>query len=204
MTERIAVIGAGGHAKVVIAALGAMGYSRLVVFDDDPSRHGTSVLNYEVAGSTGDLDVGDFDAGILAVGSNRVRKKLAAALRLRWLTVVHPSACAHDSARLGAGTVVMAGAVIQPDAAIGDHVIINTGATVDHDCVIENFVHIAPGTHFAGAVRAKEGAFVGIGSSAIVGVTIGAWTTVGAGSVIIRDLPDEVVAYGVPARPKQS
>jgi acetyltransferase-like isoleucine patch superfamily enzyme len=97
--------------------------------------------------------------------------------------------------------VVFAGAVIQPDSVLGSHAIINTGATVDHDCHIGNFVHVAPGCNLAGAVTLKEGAFMGIGSRAIPGVTVEAWTTVGAGATVVHDLPGGITAVGTPARP---
>ena len=114
--------------------------------------------------------------------------------------MVHPTAWVDASVVPGAGTVEFAGAMIQPGTVIGEHVIINTSASVDHDCVLGNFVHIAPGTHLAGNVRIDEGSFMGIGSAAIPGVRIGAWTTVGAGAVVVRELMDKVVAYGVPAK----
>jgi sugar O-acyltransferase (sialic acid O-acetyltransferase NeuD family) len=116
------------------------------------------------------------------------------------VTVVHPKAYVHDLGRLGPGTVVIAGAVVQPDAQIGAHCIINTGATVDHGCVIGDFCHVAPGCNLSGAVTLAEGVFMGIGSVAIQNARVGAWTMVGAGASVITDLPDHVVAVGVPAR----
>lgn len=211
--ERVAVFGAGGHAKVIISALQARGIAteNVAVFDDDVSKRGMRVLGCEVLGAAREyFDAKNFDVAVLAIGSNRTRKKVAESFSknfddaeiLRWLTVIHPAAIVHPSAQIGAGTVVMAGAIIQPDAQIGAHAIINTAATIDHDCVIGDFAHIAPGARLAGHVVVGEGAFIGVGSAAIQCVKIGAWTTAGAGSVIVRDLPDEITAFGVPARPK--
>jgi len=83
---------------------------------------------------------------------------------------------------------------------LGRHVIVNTGATIDHDCIVGDFAHIGPGVHLAGMVKVGAGAFLGIGSVVLPGLAIGEWSMVGAGAVVIRDVPDRVTAYGVPAK----
>ena len=93
-----------------------------------------------------------------------------------------------------------AGAVIQPDTTLGAHVIVNTGATIDHDGILADYVHVAPGAHLAGGVRLGEGVFMGIATSTMPGTSVGAWATVGAGAAVVRDLPGNVTAVGVPAR----
>jgi sugar O-acyltransferase (sialic acid O-acetyltransferase NeuD family) len=118
------------------------------------------------------------------------------------MTVIDPTAVVDSTVRIGRGTVVLPGAVVQVDTTLGEHVIVNTCASVDHDCQIGNFVHLAPGVHLAGEVTVKIGSFVGIGAVAIQRIAVGAWTTVGAGAVVVRNLPDRVVAVGVPARIK--
>lgn len=193
----VTLIGAGGHAKVVLSTLLAAGYRVTHVLDDDTSRWGTDLYGVPVRGPI-ELAEGPCVPGI---GANEIRKKLAQNLcRVEWITVVHPTAWVAPTSRLGPGTVIFAGAVIQPDAMIGAHTIVNTGATIDHDCHLGDFVHVAPGCHLAGHVTLEEGVFMGIGSSVIPGVQIGAWTTVGAGGVVITDLPAHSIATGVPAR----
>ena len=200
----VLVIGAGGHAKVVIATLRAAGAAVAGVLDDDAAKHGHTVLDVPVLGSVERAAVGDHEV-VIAVGHNAVRKRIADVLpEARWATVVHPSAVVHASVQLGAGTVVFAGAVVQPDTRVGAHTIINTGASADHDNVLGDYVHLAPGTRLAGDVTLEEGVFMGIASAVLPGVRIGAWTTVGAGGVVTRDLPAGVTAVGVPARPLSS
>ncbi|WP_295813713.1 acetyltransferase [uncultured Deinococcus sp.] len=196
----VLVVGAGGHAKVVIATLRAAGLTVAGVLDDRPERRGDTVLWCEVLGSSALLNGPNVQA-VLAIGNNAVRRDIAGRYPgVQWIRAVHPAAVVDASVTFGAGSVVFAGAVVQPDVVIGEHVIVNTGATVDHDCTLGDFVHVAPGTHLAGNVVLDDGVFVGTGAALIPGVRVGAWTTVGAGSVVLEPLPPGVVAFGTPAR----
>jgi sugar O-acyltransferase (sialic acid O-acetyltransferase NeuD family) len=202
----VAVIGAGGHGKVVLATLAALGLPVEVVLDDDPRRWGESLMGTEVLGPVDRLAQMDVRRAVVAVGANRTRQRLvdqleAAVDGLHWVVVVHPSAVVHPTAILGPGTMVMAGAVVQPDARLGAHTIVNTAATVDHDCRGGDFVHLAPGVHLGGEVRLGEGAFLGIGAVAVPGAAVGDWAVVGAGATVVREVPPGVTAVGTPARP---
>ena len=201
VSVRAYVLGSGGHARVVVSAMQAAGTTVMGVFDDDPARMGADVDGVPVLGRLGEHLPLDAPL-VLAIGSNAVRARLAAALegQVEWATVVHPTAWVHRTVRLGMGTVVFAGAIVQPGTTIGMHAIVNTGACIDHDGQVGDFVHIAPGCHLAGTVVLGDGVFCGVGTSIVPGVTVGAWTTVGAGGVVVSDLPEKVVAVGVPAR----
>jgi sugar O-acyltransferase (sialic acid O-acetyltransferase NeuD family) len=200
LSNAIFVIGAGGHAKVVISVLRATGKDVAVIFDDDERAKGQRILDVPVAGSVADLDPSEFAGGVIAIGKNSSRAKIAARLTAKWLVAIHPTAYVDPTVRIGPGTVVFAGAIIQPETIIGEHVIINTGATIDHDCVIGDFAHIAPGVQLAGDVHVGTGTLLGIGTVAIPGIRVGARATVGAGSVLVRNIADETVAFGNPAR----
>jgi sugar O-acyltransferase (sialic acid O-acetyltransferase NeuD family) len=200
----VAVLGAGGHAKVVVATLQAAGFTAAAIFDDDAAKQGSALLGVEVRGTLAEFASSSYRRAVIAIGNNATRMRLAEALQnqlpdVEWITIVHPQTCVHQSVKLGAGTVVFAGAVIQPDAVIGTHAIINTGATVDHDCFIGDFVHIAPGSHLAGDVRIERGTFIGIGAAVIPGRSVGQWATIGAGAVVVKDIPAHAMAVGVPA-----
>lgn len=201
--RRVLVLGAGGHAKVVVATLQAAGHPICGVLDDDETIWGRYLLGEKVNGPVRRASEYKDAVCILAVGDNSVRHRLADHLEggVEWGIAVHPSATIHPSVTIGNGTVVFAGAVIQPDTKIGAHAIINTGSTVDHDSVIEDYAHIAPGTHLAGGVRVGEGVLMGIGSVALPGVRIGAWSIVGAGGVVTQHIKERETAIGIPARP---
>ncbi|GGJ24902.1 acetyltransferase [Deinococcus roseus] len=201
MTSGVLVVGAGGHAKVVIDTLQAMGQTVTGVLDDRSHLWGGTVLGVPVLGGS-DL-LGQAKQAVIAIGSNQVRQKIAQAHpHVEWIRAVHPRAQISPSVQLGPGTVVFAGAVVQPDTQIGSHCIINTAASVDHDGKIEDFVHIAPGCHLAGNVSVLEGAFLGVGTCVIPGMSIGAWSTVGAGATVVRPVADHLIVVGTPARPR--
>lgn len=199
----IIVIGAGGHAKVVISTLRALGHTQLLCFDDDPARHNTLVLGVPVRGAIAEAREIACAGAVIAIGTDSVRRSLSA-LDLPWISVVHPSAVVDPSAKIGRGTVVFAGCVVQPDATIGEHVIVNTMASVDHDSVVDDFAQLCPGVRLAGAVQIGEEAFLGTGAVVAPGVKIGARAVLGAGGVLLHDLAAGARAFGVPARPKKS
>jgi sugar O-acyltransferase (sialic acid O-acetyltransferase NeuD family) len=140
---------------------------------------------------------------ILAFGDNASRRRMAADVVASGFVLgraVHPRATVAADVRIGDGTVVMAGAVLNPNATLGESVIINTCASVDHGCVLGNAVHLSPGAHLAGTVRVGDESWIGLGAVVLEGRSVGDRTIVGAGAVVTRDLPADVVAYGVPAK----
>lgn len=197
------MLGGGGHAKVVVAALRASGLTVGVVLDDDPRLWGTQLLGVTVHGPISALLEHDADGAVIAIGSNQGRAAVAERINANWITVVHPTAWIDPTVRLGPGTVVFAGAVIQPDTALGAHVIVNTCASIDHDSVLEDIVHVAPGVRLAGNVHVERGGFLGTGASIIPGRRVGAGATVGAGAAVIADVPPGATVVGVPARIKR-
>jgi len=198
--ENIYIIGAGGHAKVVISTIRILNRKIGGIFDDDLSKRGARILDVPVLGSISEVFTLD-GSFIIAIGDNKIRKEIFERYSsLNFIKIMHPNAFVDQTVKVGSGTVIFAGAIIQPNCSIGQHSIINTGSSIDHDCEIGDFTHIAPGVNIAGGVKVKEGAFIGIGSSIIPNIEIGEWSQVGAGSVVIKDIPPKCLAYGNPAR----
>jgi sugar O-acyltransferase (sialic acid O-acetyltransferase NeuD family) len=199
------VLGAGGHAKVVIDTLRATGAWDVVgLLDDDGARWGTEYLAIPVEGEISDQLIGRFgvEFAVIAIGSNYARAKIATRLThtISWVNAIHPTAHLASGVRLGVGCVVCSGTIVQPDAVIGDHAILNTMCSVDHDGIIGKFAHIGPGAHLGGNVKVGEGALLGVGSCVAPGRMVGAWAMVGAGAAVVNDIPKGVTAMGVPAR----
>lgn len=193
------ILGVGGHAKVVIDAAIQSVHKIMNVYDDDPSTHGTDFCGYKVKGS---IDNSTQGQAIIAIGNNETRQAISERLsKVKWQSIIHPTAIIAEDVKIGEGTVIMAGAIIQPGTKIGRHCIINTGACIDHDCMVGDYTHIAPNCGIAGGVTIGKGAFIGIGTSVAQYIKIGEWTTVGAGSAVITDLPANCTAVGVPAKP---
>ncbi len=201
--NHVYVIGAGGHAKVVVRTLQALGHIVAAIFDDNPDRWGAAIFGVPVLGPVERIEDRPRLPTLIAIGNNAARQHLAERYSLPWTTAVHPQALVDPSVRLGRGTIVMPCAVVEPDSHISDHVIINTAAVVGHDCVVAQYAHIGPGVHLAGGVTVGDGALVGIGAVAIPGVTLGAYSIVAAGAAVVADVPPRGVAVGVPARGKR-
>ncbi|MFZ5951434.1 MAG: acetyltransferase [Candidatus Rifleibacteriota bacterium] len=199
--KNLVILGAGGQAKVVITTARLCGYEPDAIYDDDESKKGLEFAGVPVVGRIVDLP-DDFDkASFIAIGSNLVRKKIFQRLRKAvWVSLIHPTAFVCATARIGDGTIICAGARIMVEADIGCQVIINTGANIDHECGVGDFVHVCPGCNLAGAVELEEGCFVGTGASVIPLKKVGAWATVGAGAVVVKNVPENVTVVGVPAR----
>jgi sugar O-acyltransferase (sialic acid O-acetyltransferase NeuD family) len=201
---RIAVAGAGGHAKVVADALLAAGKDEFAGFlDDDPARRGLHILGYPVLGPLTAWSDKKIDGIVVAVGENAARKLIFEQLLAAGATltsVVHPRALLGRGVRLGRGVVALANVVINAGSSIGDNVILNTACSVDHDNEIASHVHLTPGVHTAGGVRIGEGAFLGIGASVLPNISIGAWAIIGAGAVVTAAVPDRVTVVGAPAK----
>lgn len=200
----VVVIGAGGHAKVIVDMLLDNGETVVACVS-----HAATPRYRDIEVLVGDeslaaLRANGVDRAVVAIGANALRQRLAAdavALGFALPIVVSRSAQISPTASIGEGVVIMPNVVINSDAVIGRLAIVNTGATVDHDCVVGEAAHVAPGVHFSGGVKLGTRSIVGVGSSARPLVSIGDDVVVGAGSVLINDIADGVTAYGVPARP---
>ncbi len=207
-TPRIVLIGAGGHAKVVLEAVRAM-EQFVVIGLVDPHPQSPCVLGEPVLGGDEvlpDLYQRGITFAVIALGDNALRQRVADYVQsfgFELPPIIHPSAFVSPSARIGAGAVIMARAVIGTETVIHQVAIVNTGAIIDHDGTIGPAAHVAPGCALAGLVRIGARTLIGVGSAVRPGICIEEDVVVGAGSAIVADVTARSVVGGTPARPLQ-
>ncbi|MFD4932112.1 acetyltransferase [Peribacillus butanolivorans] len=203
MKNKLLIIGASGHGKVVAdIALKMNKWASIAFLDDDASIK--SSMGIEVIGKTVEAftHINGYDI-FVGIGNNSTREKIQKKLEAEGASIpslIHPSAVIGEQVELGVGTVVMAGAVVNCCTKIGKGCIINTGATIDHDNLIEEYVHISPGVHIAGTVNVGQGTWLGVGSIVSNNINITKGCKVGAGAVVIKDITEPGTYVGVPVR----
>jgi sugar O-acyltransferase (sialic acid O-acetyltransferase NeuD family) len=200
--ENLTLVGAGGHAKVVLDAVRrAHPHAAVQIYDEAAASSGGTLLGvmiYALGPQTrlrGALHV--------AIGDAPARERIARALQdggSTLVTIVHPAASIAASARIGEGSFVAAHAVVAPSAVIGEGAIVNHGAVVDHDCAVGDWAHIAPNATLGGNAAVGRSALIGAGATVLPGVRIGAHATVGAGAVVAEDVPPHATVIGIPAK----
>ena len=204
----VILIGAGGHALVVLDALLQSRRNVLGLVDIDPGMRGRRLLGIEVLGDEGVLArhaprsvqlVNGIGSTASLARRRGVYERLSAA-GYEFIGVVHASAILSPHAKVAGSAQIMAGAVVQTHAEVGENSIVNTGATIDHGCAIGAHVHVAPGVTLSGNVTIGDGSHVGAGATVIQGITIGASCTIAAGALVVGSFPPGAHVAGVPAR----
>lgn len=203
MKNKLLIIGASGHGKVVAdIALQMNKWQDIAFLDDDEGIK--SAMGLEVIGTSDDVFTHFNKYEIfVGIGNNATRQRIHEMLETIGASIpvlIHPNAVIGNKVEIGNGTAVMAGAVVNCCTKIGKSCIINTGSTIDHDNCIKDFVHISPGVHLAGTVKIGQGSWLGIGSVVSNNITITNGCKVGAGSVVVKDITEPGVYVGVPVR----
>lgn len=204
MNKNIVIFGAGGHSKVVADIAELNSYT--IVGFVDPFVGKSEFINKPVFKNITDMPVGDYFT-VVALGDNSQRSRVVKEIRdyqgnvkLTFVNLIHPRAVISISALIGKGTVVMAGAVVNPYCQVGEHAIINTGCVIDHDCIMKDFSSVAPGAVLGGNVRIMEHSAVSIGAVCRHNIEISAHSVVGANSYVNKNVPENSVVYGIPAK----
>lgn len=203
----IIIIGAGGHAGVIIDIIEkSKTYSVYGLIDQFLPQH-SSKYGYKIIGDETILlkIKREIYGGIVAIGDNWSRKKMVDDIRLlipnfKFVSAIHPSAVISNHSKIGDGTVVMGGVVINRNTDIGDQCIINTNSSIDHECTIGDYVSIAPGATLGGSVKVGEATAISLGAKVIHSLQIGEHTVIGAGATVLSDIDSYQIAYGTPAK----
>lgn len=208
--DRIVVLGAGGHATVVLDLLALVAPAAVIgLLDVKPALWNTQILSIPVLG--GDewlrrLYQDGVRQAVIGVGSTKdlgPRRRLYELARREGFAMfpaIHPTAVVAPSVEMGDGPTIMAGAVVNACARLGANVLVNTGAIVEHECVVSDHAHVATGARLAGRVHIGVGVHVGLSACIREGIRIGDGAVVGAGAVVVADVPPSALVVGVPAR----
>ena len=212
-TPKLLVVGSSGHASVLVDAIELEGSYRIAGYLDDTVPQGTIRGGYMVLGRINDAnricDEQSISNVVIAIGDNWWRRKVYWDLErgrpnFAFPIIKHPSTVIAATAEIRKGTAILARAHVGPRSRIGEFCIINSASSVDHDCAVHDYASIGPGVVTGGLVQIGECSAIGVGASVSDRISIGKHVVVGTGSVLVRDIPDLVVAYGNPARVKRS
>ncbi|MBR2674850.1 MAG: acetyltransferase [Mogibacterium sp.] len=205
------IIGASGFGREVAWLVERINrqeqaWNLLGFMDDNDSMQHESVDGYEVIGKTDDADKYPDAYFVCAVGASKIRERIIEKIKsqrpgAKFATLIDPSVEMSELVSIGEGSIICAHTIITVNIEIGSHVIINLDCTVGHDAVLEDFVTLYPSVNVSGATRLCKGSELGTGTQIIQGKAIGSNAIVGAGSVVVKDIPDNCTAVGIPAKP---
>ncbi len=207
--QKVVILGAGGFAREVYWVfcednLENNRWDVLGFVDENEDNHGKILCDIPILGGFEWFDKERISQVkvICGVGGGENKKyfvEKAKALGLNFCTVIHPNVRMSRFVEIGEGTVICAGNIITTQVKIGNYVSLNLDNTIGHDTVIKDYCNVAPGSHISGNVILNEGVDFGTGAVILQGVSVGAWSIIGAGAAVIDDIPPNVTAVGIPA-----
>lgn len=206
--KRLAIVGVGGFGREVawlVERINAVEptWDLLGFVDDKVETHGTVVNGYPVIGDCAWLTKQDTDTYVIvAIGASKTRRKLVESMSgVKFATLVDPTAVISESVTMGEGCIIYAGSILTVNVTLGSHVIVNLDCTVGHDAFLGDYTTLYPSVNVSGATHLGVCVEMGTGSQIIQGISVGYSTIVGAGSVVVKELPSKCTAVGSPARP---
>ena len=209
--KKVVIIGAGGFGREVIEIFKDQNrlqkqWEILGFIDENSALSGKIINNFSVLGGL-DWFENNRDVGcVIAIGDPKTKKRIADFLEKKdvlFYNAIHPSVIISEFVNLGNDVIICAGSILTVNILIKNHVILNLNNTVGHDSVIEDYCSIMPGVSINGENHIGNGVYIGTGATFIQKVQVGEWSIIGAGAVVIEDIPDHVVAVGIPAKAKK-
>lgn len=205
------IFGAGGFGCEVAWAVERINkvtpiWNLLGFIDGDESIQNTTINGYPVLGKDDDVRKYPDTYYVIAVGASRTREKIVNNMKainpnFKFGTVIDPSAKISDLVTIGEGTIICAHTIITVNISIGNHVIINLDCTIGHDAILNDFVTLYPSVNVSGITNIGHAVELGTGMQIIQGKSIGDYSIVGAGAVVVKDIPEKCTAVGSPAKP---
>lgn len=208
--KKVVILGAGGFAREVLWVFRDANeenreWEVLGFIDENMDNQGKVLCDLPILGGFDWFKSNKYSdiSAICAVGSPQIKKKMVEKtndIGLKFCSIIHPSVKMSKYVEVGKGTIITAGNILTSQIKVGNHVIINLDCTIGHDSIIEDYCTVAPGVHISGNVHLEKGVDFGTGAVIIQGVTVGAWSIIGAGAAVVSDIPSNVTAVGIPAK----
>jgi len=206
--KSVVIIGAGGFGREVLEIFKDQNkiekkWKILGFIDSNQDLHGKTINNYPVLGGIDWFKDHKNVECVCAIGEPKSKKKMIEDLQnynVPFCNAIHPSVIMSEFIEFGTGVIIGAGVILTVNIKIGNHVIINLNCTIGHDSLIEDYCSIMPTVIINGNNHLCEGVYVGTGTTFIHQISVGAWTTIGAGAVVVNNIPGNVLALGVPAK----
>lgn len=201
--EKLLIIGCGGHSKVVTEIAEAIGIKNIQYLDQLETIN--NFLGKKPFTKINENFIGNF---VVAIGDNSLREKVYLDFinkhkAAKPINLFHPKSIVSPRCEFGKGNVIISNSTLNSCSIIGNGVIINTSSSVDHDCYLKDFCSLAPGVHIGGNVVIGKRTFLSIGAKVMHGIKIGNDNVVGGGSFVNKNIGDNYVCYGVPAKIKR-
>ncbi len=207
--KKIVIIGASGHAKVIIDIIEKRNEYQIIGLIDSYKEANQKVMGYPILGKEDlipELMVNQgVIGGVIAIGDNWSRCKLkdiikASAPMFKFLPAIHPNSILYKGIKINQGVVIMAGAIVNSDSLIEAFCILNTKSSLGHDSVMKKFSSLAPNATTGGHVSIGEFSAVSIGATVIQSIKIGKHSVIGAGALVLDDIGNNLIAFGSPAK----
>lgn len=197
--NKLIIIGASGHGKVIADIAVMNGYKEILFLDDNMSLK--ECAGFPVVGKVSEISKYQMYDVVVGIGNSKFREEITKRISsYNIVTLIHPNAIISRRVSIGKGTVIMAGAIINSDTKIGESCIINTSSSVDHDCTVNSFSHISVGATIAGSVKIGKHVWIGAGAVVINNIAISDNIYIGAGATVIRNTTEYGTYVGTPSR----
>lgn len=200
--NKLVIIGAGSLGIMALDAAINQGNYLLeqILFIDDGKQKGEKIYGVPIIG--GIIEIENLDLNnhefIIAIANNKVRKEIAETYDLKYINIIHPAAVISSFAEIGVGNIILPNVSIDPETVIHNHVIINKNTSLGHNVIMKNYSQVSPGCQLGGTVG--ECTFIGLGATLLPNIKIGDYSTIGAGAVVNKEIPNNCKAIGVPAK----
>lgn len=209
--KQLIIIGASGFGREVAWLVERINKEKstweiLGFLDDNENMKGEIVNGYPVLGTTEDVNLYAQAFFICAIGASRIREKIVKRIKtknanIQFATLIDPTVEKSEIVNIGEGTIICANTIITVNISIGCHVIINLDCTIGHDAILQDYVTLYPSVNVSGMTNIGCAVELGTGMQIIQGKTIGEYSIIGAGAVVVKDIPARCTAVGSPAKP---